>query len=93
MSTDRLDAFNIEDAFRKIVMGKPVKEVGVITTNQQGEVVGRITFGPQQCDYEVRRKLDDAKDILQHIRNNWDKEDFDGEEVDRKIDDLLGKIR
>ena len=73
--------FNIEQAFRRIVMG------------EKPDVVGRITFSPQQCDYEVRRKLDDAKDILQHIRNNWDKEDFDGEEVDRKIDDLLGKIR
>ena len=83
---------NIEKVFREVIMGeKP--DIGF-------PLVGRITFspqcgpaGPQQCDYEVRRKLDDAKDILQHIRNNWDKEDFDGEEVDRKIDDLLGKIR
>ena len=80
---------NIEKVFREVIMGD--KPDGF-------PIVGRITFSPQpfilqQCDYEVRRKLDDAKDILQHIRNNWDKEDFDGEEVDRKIDDLLGKIR
>ena len=72
---------DIEKTFREVIMGeKPVTPVG------------RITFSPQQCDHEVRRKLDDAKDILQHIRNNWDKEDFDGEEVDRKIDDLLGNL-
>ena len=76
---------NIEKVFREVIMGeKP--DIGF-------PLVGRITFSPQQCDYEVRRKLDDAKDILQHIRNNWDKEDFNGEEVDKKIDDLLGKIR
>ena len=75
------DIFNIEKTFREVIIG------------EKPDAVGRITFSPQQCDYEVRRKLDDAKDILQHIRNNWDKEDFDGEEVDRKIDELLGKIR
>ena len=75
------DIFNIEKTFREVIMG------------EKPEVVGRITFPPKMCDYDLQKKLDDAKDILQHIRNNWDKEDFDGEEVDRKIDDLLGKIR
>ena len=80
---------NIEKVFREVIMGeKPATPVGRITFSPQ-----RGPAGPQQCDYEVRRKLDDAKDILQHIRNNWDKEDFDGEEVDRKIDEILGKIR
>ena len=80
---------DIEKTFREVVMGENPE------SGRAGlpVVVGKITFNPKQCDYEVRRKLDDAKDILQHIRNNWDKEDFDGEEMDRKIDELLGRIR
>ena len=77
--------FDIEKTFREVIMGeKP--DTGF-------PLVGKITFAPKMGDYELQKKLDDAHDLLKHIRNNWDKEDFDGEEVDRKIDDLLGSIR
>ena len=79
------DIFNIEKTFREVIMG----EKPVVTTS---EFVGKITFSPQ-CEHELQKKLDDANDLLLYIRNNWDKEDFDGEEMDRKIDELLGKIR
>lgn len=71
---------DIEKTFREVIMGdKP-------------EVVGRTTFPPKMCDHELQKKLDDSLDLLLHIRNNWDKEYFDGEDVDRKIDALLGRI-
>ena len=72
---------DIEKTFREVIMG------------EKPDLVGRITFSPKMCDYELQKKLDERNDLLLYIRNNWDKEDFDGEEVDRKIDDLLGKIR
>ena len=73
--------FSVERAFREVIMG------------EKPDLVGRITFNPKMCDYKLNKQLDDAKDLLQHIRNNWDKEDFDGAEVDKRIDDLMGSIR
>lgn len=49
--------------------------------------------GQPRKDFDCQKKLDDAKDILQHIRNNWDKEGFDGKEADRMVDDFLKKVR
>ena len=76
--------FDIEKTFRNLfkeaIMGEKL-------------TVGRITFNPKMCDYELQNRLNHAENLLQHIRNNWDKEDFDGEEMDKRIDDLLGKIR
>ena len=77
--------FDIEKIFREVIMGE--------NPDTGFPFVGKITFSPKTCDYELSKQLDDAKDLLQHIRNNWDKEDFDGEEMDKKIDELLGKIR
>ena len=77
---------DIEKTFREVIMG----EIAGLSSLQ-----GKITLN-QMADINQGEKpdrLDDAMDLLQHIRNNWDKEDFDGEEMDRKIDELLGKIR
>ena len=77
--------FDIEKTFREVIMG----EEPTVTTS---EYVGRIGFNPKACNYELQKRLDERNELLLYIRNNWDKEDFDGEEMDRKIDDLLGKI-
>lgn len=80
--------FDFEKTFREVMGMNP---------SQPNTVVGRITPLSQgsraSSDFDCRKKLDDAKDILQHIRNNWDKEDFDAEETDRKIDALLERFR
>ena len=79
--------FDIEKTYREVIMGeKP--------SFKTSEVIIEWTTSTSARDYsELCRKLDDAANLLQHIRNNWDKEDFDGEEMDRKIDELLGRIR
>ena len=51
-------------------------------------IIGSVVFGPPPVPCE--EKLSQCLVLLDHIRHNWDKPDFDGEAVDKRIDELLG---
>ena len=52
------------------------------------QIVGSVVFSPPPvpCEDKLKRCLV----LLDYIRHNWDKPDFDGEAVDKRIDELLG---
>lgn len=77
---------NLEKTFREIMGMEP---------SPPQPVVGLIEFQDNKGnqDFNCRKNLDDAKDIIQHIRNNWDKENFNGVEADRMVDEFMDRVR